>query len=296
MDITVLKTFISVCEYAGFSAAAEKLGYTQSTVSSQIRQLERELDTVLFERYYHKISLTEDGITTLKYARDILASHEQLLTALHNPETLSAELRLAISSSVCNRYFKDDFLRFRELYPDIHVIITESGTEQMFDMLRKNEVDLVFTLDNHIYDSEFEICAERHEDAHFIAAADNPLTKRHGLTLADAAAQPMILTERDMSYRKLLDARLASASLEVRPVLEIGDPLQICAIVERSDLISFLPDFIAAEYWRPQNLALLPVEDCVTGVWTQLLIHKNKWKSPALTVFIDYYREVIRKK
>ena len=77
MDTNVLKTFISVCEYSGFSAAAKKLGYTQSTVSSQIRQLERELDTVLFDRFYHKIVLTEDGVTALKYARNILESQKK---------------------------------------------------------------------------------------------------------------------------------------------------------------------------------------------------------------------------
>ena len=48
MDINILKTFVAVCEYSGFSAAAEKLGYTQSTVSSQIKMLENELGTVLF--------------------------------------------------------------------------------------------------------------------------------------------------------------------------------------------------------------------------------------------------------
>lgn len=52
MDTNVLKTFVAVCEYSGFSAAAEKLGYTQSTVSSQIKQLESELNTVLFDRFY----------------------------------------------------------------------------------------------------------------------------------------------------------------------------------------------------------------------------------------------------
>ena len=60
MDIHVLKTFIAVCEYSGFSAAAKKLGYTQSTVSSQIRQLEKELNVSLFDRFYHKIKLTSD--------------------------------------------------------------------------------------------------------------------------------------------------------------------------------------------------------------------------------------------
>ena len=61
MDTNVLKTFIAVCEYSGFSAAAKELGYTQSTVSSQIKQLEKELDVRLFDRYYHKINLTEKG-------------------------------------------------------------------------------------------------------------------------------------------------------------------------------------------------------------------------------------------
>ena len=50
MDTNVLKTFVAVCEYSGFSAAADKLGYTQSTVSSQIKQLENELDTVLLSQ------------------------------------------------------------------------------------------------------------------------------------------------------------------------------------------------------------------------------------------------------
>ena len=71
MDTNVLKTFIAVCEYSGFSAAAKELGYTQSTVSSQIKQLEKELDVRLFDRYYHKINLTEKGVLVLQQARNI---------------------------------------------------------------------------------------------------------------------------------------------------------------------------------------------------------------------------------
>ena len=101
MDTNVLKTFVAVCEYSGFSAAAEKLGYTQSTVSSQIKQLESELNTVLFDRFYHRISLTSDGITVLQHAREILESHEKMLEDLRTPETIEGNIRLAMSSSVC---------------------------------------------------------------------------------------------------------------------------------------------------------------------------------------------------
>ena len=144
MDTNVLKTFVAVCEYSGFSAAAEKLGYTQSTVSSQIKQLESELNTVLFDRFYHRISLTSDGITVLQHAREILESHEKMLEDLRTPETIEGNIRLAMSSSVCNRFFKDDFLEFRKHFPNIHLVVVESGTEQMFDKLRKNETDLCY--------------------------------------------------------------------------------------------------------------------------------------------------------
>ena len=277
MDTNVLKTFVAVCEYSGFSAAAEKLGYTQSTVSSQIKQLESELNTVLFDRFYHRISLTSDGITVLQH------------------ETIEGNIRLAMSSSVCNRFFKDDFLEFRKHFSNIHLVVVESGTEQMFDMLRKNEVDLIFTLDSHIYDSEFIICAEHEEKVHFFASVDNPLLNKENISLKELCTEDFVLTESNMSYRKLLNNELAAQSLEIHPVLEIGNPLQICSLIKNSKMISFLPDFITEDYYNPGEIKHLPVNDCDVSVWTQLLIHKNKWKSPALNAFIDFYRDVIRK-
>ena len=294
MDTNVLRTFIAVCEYSGFSAAAQKLGYTQSTVSSQIRQLENELDTVLFDRYYHKIELTSDGEIALHYARRILEAHEKMTAEIRQQERIEGTIHLSMSSSVCNRYFKEDFLCFRQQYPGIHLIVSESITEKMFDMLQKNETDLVFTLDSHIYNSEFRICAEREETVHFIAAADHPLIENGSLTLKDLCTEEFVLTESNMSYRKLLNHELATRSIEIQPVLEIGNPLQICEIVKNSCLLSFLPDFISQEYVQSGQLKTLEVIDCPIKVWTQLLIHKNKWQSPALRACIDFYKDVMQ--
>jgi len=294
MDTNVLKTFIAVCEYSGFSAAAKELGYTQSTVSSQIKQLEKELDVRLFDRYYHKINLTEKGVLVLQQARNILKAQAKMLDSLNSAESIEGEIRLSMSSSVCSRYFKNDFLRFHHQYPEIKVEITENGTEQMFDKLRKNETDLVFTLDRHIYDSDFIICAEQEEQVHFIAAADNPVADC-SWKLSEISQNEFVLTEQAMSYRKILNETLASQSLEIRPVLEIGNPLQICELVKNSSLLSFLPDFISEKYVKDGQIKRLDVAGCPVTVWTQLLLHKNKWRSPAINVFIEFYKEVMQR-
>ena len=294
MDTNVLKTFIAVCEYSGFSAAAKELGYTQSTVSSQIKQLEKELDVRLFDRYYHKINLTEKGVLVLQQARNILKAQAKMLDSLNSAESIEGEIRLSMSSSVCSRYFKNDFLRFHHQYPEIKVEITENGTEQMFDKLRKNETDLVFTLDRHIYDSDFIICAEQEEQVHFIAAADNPVAGC-SWKLSEISQNEFVLTEQAMSYRKILNETLASQSLEIRPVLEIGNPIQICELVKNSSLLSFLPDFISEKYVKDGQIKRLDVAGCPVTVWTQLLLHKNKWRSPAINVFIEFYKEVMQR-
>ncbi|MCQ2492670.1 MAG: LysR family transcriptional regulator [Lachnospiraceae bacterium] len=295
MDINVFKTFLAVCEYNGFSAAGEKLGYSQSTVSSQIKLLEKELDVTLFDRIRHNVTPTADGETVLRYTKQMLELYQEMGEALHSTEEIMGDIKLAVSESICARYFKDDYLAFHEKYPGINLKISQSGTGRMFDALRKNEVDIVFTLDSHIYDSEFLICGESLEQVHFVASPKHPLAKAKSLKLKEIVDQKFFLTEQNMSYQKLLNARLASESLEIHPVLEVGDPNLICTMIKESNEISFLPDFITKRYIGDGRLVYLPVEDCQISVWTQMLMHKNKWKSAAMEAFVEYYKKIIAK-
>ena len=68
MDIKVLHIFIEVAELGSFTKAGDKLGYSQPTVSFQIKQLEKELGTSLFDRIGHTVSLTDAGRDALRYA------------------------------------------------------------------------------------------------------------------------------------------------------------------------------------------------------------------------------------
>lgn len=293
MDINVLKTFVAVCEYAGFSSAGEKLGYSQSTVSSQIRQLENELNTILFDRIRHNVTMTTQGAIVLEYAKSMLELDRRMRNALRPVEDASGEIRLAMADSICSRFFTDDYMAFHKKHPEISLKITAAGTDRMFEMLRKNEADLIFTLDTPIQDPEFQIVAESVEHIHFVAASDHPLAHRQEIPLTELIREPFYLTESHMSYRHLMDIQLAVHSLKIDPVLEIGNPLQICELIRQSRAVAFLPDYITEDYVKRGELSRLPVPECRIQVWNQLLIHKNKWHSPAITAFIHFYKDVI---
>ena len=73
MELRNLITFIHVSELGSFTKAADELGYSQSTISFQIKQLEDELGCLLFDRINHTITLTERGRDLLSYAREHFA-------------------------------------------------------------------------------------------------------------------------------------------------------------------------------------------------------------------------------
>ena len=131
-------------------------------------------------------------------------------------------------------------------------------------------------------------------DRKLFAAADNPVAGC-SWKLSEISQNEFVLTEQAMSYRKILNETLASQSLEIRPVLEIGNPLQICELVKNRSLLSYLPDFISENYVKDGQNKRLDVAGCPVTVWTQLLLHKNKWRSPAINVFIEFYKEVMQR-
>lgn len=113
MDIRTLKTFIYVAELASFTKAAEALGYSQSTVSFQIKQLESELDAKLFERIHHTVTLTDRGREVLPYAHQINQLARDMEAAARVEPTISGHIRLAMADSLCSTLLGARFPLFR---------------------------------------------------------------------------------------------------------------------------------------------------------------------------------------
>ena len=297
MELKNLDTFIQVAELSSFTKAADKLGYSQSTVSFQIKQLETELNAQLFERINHTVSLTERGKEVLRYAHEIIKLTRDMENNADSTQEISGYIRIAMADSLCSWLMKEDFKKFHSEYPGITIKIIAASTEEMFRLLNQNEVDLVYTLDNHIYDKNYVIQNEEQMQAHFVTSPaflkehDIDIDNNDCISLEKLIQLPFILTEKRMSYRRLMDEKLASLSLEIMPILEIGNTDLICSLIEQNMGFSYLPDYVTEKAVKEGRMIRLDIDGFDIDIWKQLLHHKDKWLSPQIKLVMNYLSE-----
>ena len=290
MELRNLITFIHVAELGSFTKAANQLGYTQSTISFQIKQLEEELGCLLFERINHTITLTEKGHELVSYAHQIRALTDEFRENLTQESDYSGHIHIVTPDSVCEEMIYSHYIDFHNKYPSISIRFTTADTSVMFDMLDHNEADAIITLDSHTYRRDYVIAKEKPLSMHFVTNARSGFVSRRNLSIKDIINEPFILTECGQGYRRVFDKELAKHSLEITPVLEIGRTDIITSILAQSDMISYLPDFVTTPLIASGELCYLDVCDVNIEIWKQLIYHKNKWISKSLKAFIDYVK------
>ena len=290
MQLRNLITFIHVAELGSFTKAAEQLGYSQSTVSFQIKQLEEDLDCLLFERINHTITLTERGHELVSYAHQIRALTDEFREKPNKEENLTGHIHIVTPDSVCEDMVSAHYIDFHNRYPLLSIRFTTADTAVMFDMLDHNEADLVITLDCHAYDRDYIIAKEEQLSMYFVTNSNSKFADRKGLSIRDIAHEPFILTEYGQGYRRVFDRELAKKSIDISPVLEIGRTDMITSLLTKSNMISFLPDFVTKPLVDAGVLCYLDVCDVNIEIWKQLIYHKNKWMSRSLKTVIEYIK------
>ena len=288
MEIRNLITFIHVAELNSFTRAAQLLGYSQSTVSFQIRQLEDELDCMLFERINHTISLTEKGSELFSYAQQIRHLTDEFKQNMKGSDEPVGHVHIVTPDSICEMMMTKNYADFYQHYPKISLKFSTADTDDMFRILNHNEADVIFTLDSHVYQQEYIIAKEERVDTHFVTGANSPLAGEKNLSIQDIVHYPFLLTEKRMGYRRVFDEMLAKRSLEIHPVLEIGRTDLITDSLEKGVGISFLPDFVTEKKVAEGKLVYLDVIDFQIDIWKQLIYHRNKWISRHLDAFLQY--------
>ncbi len=288
MEIRNLITFVQVAELNSFTKAAKALDYSQSTVSFQIKQLETELNCLLFERINHTLILTDKGRELLDYAQKVSRLTEEFRQNLADEKDVKGYVHIVTPDSVCEAMMLDNYADFYSRYPGIRLKFSTADTEDMFRILDRNEADVMLTLDGHVYQKDYVIAKERRISTHFVVGADSPLAAQGRMTAQQLVGLPIILTEKGMGYRRVLDEKLAGMSLEIQPVLEISRTDIITKMLESGQAVSFLPDFVTRRRVEEGVLRYIEVEDLEIDIWQQLIFHRKKWISRALDTFLQY--------
>ena len=139
MDLDQIRTFDRIAQDRSFTKAAARLNVTQATVSMRMRALEELLGVPLFHRG-RTITLTDQGMTFLPYARRILAAAQEAKEALRRSE----RGRVSIGSlrSLVTPLITESLLRFQAKYPSVDVVIHEGRQSQIATMLHEREIEL----------------------------------------------------------------------------------------------------------------------------------------------------------
>ena len=286
MEIRTALTFLKVASTQNFSKAAQQLGYSQSAVTIQIQNLEKELGVPLFERIGKRAYLTEKGREFIPYADEVISSYQKALSFSKKDKETGGTLRIGGVESVCTALLPKLLPKFYEKCPDVEVMIKSGITEDLIKLLDSNELDLVFTLDEKIYRSDLKFEKGREEDIILVSLKEKEHQLPDIIPLERLCTEPFVLTERGAPYRHEFEKILAERDLEIRPILETGNTETIINLLKKGIGISFLPKFTVEDDLRSGELFELKSDFAGVKMYLQLLYHKNKWLTGQMEVFI----------
>lgn len=287
MEFRNINTFLKVAGTQNFSRAAQQLGYTQSAVTVQIKQLENELQVQLFERIGKRVYLTEKGQEFVAYANEIMRVTERAKNFPAQSSALEGTLCIGGVESICTALLPGFLLKFYESCPKVQVTIRSGTTEELMEMAKSNEIDLICTLDQKVMGREWVRAAVTEEEIVFVTLADQNNSVPGRIPIETLIQKPFLLTEKGAAYRYELERLLSGKNLEIEPVLEIGNTETIINLLKKGMGVSFLPKFTVQQELDRNVLAQIHTDLPGVTMYRQMLYHKNKWVTKQMGAFME---------
>lgn len=286
MEIRQLQTFVQAAQLESFSKTAEMLGYSQSAITVQMRLLETELNTRLFDRMGKKVVLTPQGREFLKSANKILYEVNKASKSMNDDRELTNPLHVGTIESLCTAKFPRILSEFHSLHPRVNLQITIDSPEKLIRMMDHNELDLIYILDTPRWDENWVKVMELAEPVVFVASAASKFAGKEKMVLDDILQEPFFLTEKHANYRQALDQQLALRRQFISPVLDISDTAFIIHMLELNQGLSFLPYFAVEQDIYKHRITTLDIKDIHISMYRQIFYHKNKFRTREMEEFI----------
>ncbi|MFF4922728.1 LysR family transcriptional regulator [Kitasatospora sp. NPDC001261] len=287
-----LDVFRTVAHLGSFTAAGERLGFTQSAISRQIATLESELGTPLFDRLARGVRLTEHGRALLPHAEAMLErldSTRRDLVAL--TELTAGRLRVGAFDSANAALVPAALTAFRAAHPDVAISLTEGLAAHLLDLLAEGAIDLALV-------ASYTEPADTGEQFDFRPLMDDPvlvalprghrLARRRRLRLAELADEPWIAARRHAESTLL--AACVRSGFQPRIEYTVAAWTAKLGLVAAGLGATLIPS-LAARVTRP-GIALIPLHPDDTPVrQVYTVTRRGRQVPPAAEAFAALLRE-----
>lgn len=293
MDTQWLVAFNTILETGSITKAAEKLGYAPSTITFQIRQLEQELNLKLFDKIGRNIYLSDAGRQILPMVNQIADSLKQLKENCNPEGELSGHLTVAIVETVLANKMQEVLRLFVEQAPKVILSISSMTCTEVRESLKNGTIDLGI-----LY------MVDKGNDPMLV---ETPLVKVN-MALVGSGRKPvdwdmekqlptgthtLFLTDSRCAFHGMYKRYLEAHGLPLNYTISIGSNEVMLQEIEHGMGISYVPEFIASDRIKDGRLRVLPMEDMGESAYIAYGLHKNKWVSPAVKLFIELLKQHI---
>lgn len=234
-----LSSLIAIAEHGSLSAAARARGLTQPSISRQVQDLERQLDTVLVERTSQGARLTPAGEILAEGARELLSSLAALPERVRQRQgEVAGTVRLGTVDSIGIYVLPPLLARFAQANPRVDIKVVCQSSPQLMAMLLADELDVAVGTTEHP-----KLTCERLFQNPLVLAYPTNLPERDvPTTMAEVAKRRIVTFDRGLTVRTLIDQAFAKAGLPFQPVMELANVEVIKAMVRAGLGLGIIPD------------------------------------------------------
>lgn len=290
MDPRRLTYFLAVAAHSRMAKAAEVLGVAQPTLSQQIRALEQDLGTVLFDRTSHGMQLTETGRALRDHAQRLMVQTEAARTAIAELEGgMTGVLRVGIIHTYSTAFLPGMIASFSQKYPGVRLNVEVGSAVGLEQRILAGHLDLAIAFDPP---QTPDLGADRlfEERLVLLLAKSHGQTKQASISLASLADRPLALLTPNYATRRILDASLP-AGMKLNVQVEMDSVEALIELAKSGGLPTILAD---RSLTGRTDLEMIPIGPPWIRRCGAILWDAHRYQTAAARAFMEIARVTTR--
>jgi len=292
-----LQVFHAVARLLSFTKAAEVLHMTQPAVTFQIRQLEEQFDTRLFDRAHNRVSLTEAGHVAFEFTETIFEKYSEMENAIREiTGNISGSLTLGASTTISEYMLPALLGDFNIQNPEVLLRLRVSNTVGVVSMVENNVIDLGI-VEGPVTNKNLKVEVCRKDEMVVVVPKDHELTKLDKVSVEELLKYPFICREEGSGTREVIAEHLRSNGIgkhALKTCLELGSPEAIKGAIEAGMGISVLSSVSITKELKLGILKTIPLDPPLSREFS-FVRQRQKFRVRTMEELLEFARNYCKK-